>query len=105
MASGTTLSCLTLRMLLGGKRKRRSPFSFPFSCMPCREINYRASRCIVRINGLDSELWKEDNPVCTVAGGRWYPHSENRDCRGCETEKKAVEEARKRIWNRAEGKF
>ena len=25
-----------------------------------REINYRGIECIVRINGLDSELWKED---------------------------------------------
>ena len=33
-----------------------------------REINYRGIECIVRINGLDSELWKEDIR-CAVAGG------------------------------------
>lgn len=33
-----------------------------------REINYRGIECIVRINGLDSELWKEDIR-CAVSGG------------------------------------
>lgn len=33
-----------------------------------REINYRGIECIVRINGLDSGLWKEDIR-CAVAGG------------------------------------
>ena len=33
-----------------------------------REINYSGIECIVRINGLDSELWKEDIR-CAVAGG------------------------------------
>lgn len=33
-----------------------------------REINYRGIECIVRINGLDSDLWKEDIR-CAVAGG------------------------------------
>ena len=69
-----------------------------------REINYRGIECIVRINGLDSELWKEDIR-CAVAGGRWYPHSENRDCRGCETGRKGGGRGRKRIWNRARESF
>ena len=33
-----------------------------------REINYRGIECIVRINGLDSDLWEEDIR-CAVAGG------------------------------------
>lgn len=33
-----------------------------------REINYRGIECIVRINGLDSDLWKEDIR-CAVSGG------------------------------------
>ncbi len=33
-----------------------------------REINYRGIECIVRINGLDSGLWKEDIR-CAVSGG------------------------------------
>ena len=33
-----------------------------------REINYRGIECIVRINGLDTDLWEEDIR-CAVAGG------------------------------------
>ena len=33
-----------------------------------KEINYRGIECIVRINGLDSDLWEEDIR-CAVAGG------------------------------------
>lgn len=33
-----------------------------------KEINYRGIECIVRINGLDSDLWQEDIR-CAVAGG------------------------------------
>lgn len=58
-----------------------------------REINYRGIECIVRINGLDSELWKEDIR-CTVAGGAdgiRIPKTETaEDVRRVE---KAVEEA------------
>jgi citrate lyase subunit beta / citryl-CoA lyase len=58
-----------------------------------REINYRGIECIVRINGLDSELWKEDIR-CAVAGGAdgiRIPKTETaEDVRRVE---KAVEEA------------
>lgn len=58
-----------------------------------REINYRGIECIVRINGLDSELWKEDIR-CAVAGGAdgiRIPKTETaKDVRRVE---KAVEEA------------
>lgn len=58
-----------------------------------REINYRGIECIVRINGLDSELWKEDIR-CVVAGGAdgiRIPKTETaEDVRRVE---KAVEEA------------
>jgi len=58
-----------------------------------REINYRGIECIVRINGLDSELWKEDIR-CAVAGGTdgiRIPKTETaEDVRRVE---KAVEEA------------
>ncbi|UOX70428.1 aldolase/citrate lyase family protein [Enterocloster bolteae] len=58
-----------------------------------REINYRGIECIVRINGLDSELWKEDIR-CGVAGGAdgiRIPKTETaEDVRRVE---KAVEEA------------
>lgn len=58
-----------------------------------REINYRGIECIVRINGLDSELWKEDIR-CAVAGGAdgiRIPNTETaEDVRRVE---KAVEEA------------
>ncbi|HIT65132.1 MAG TPA: HpcH/HpaI aldolase/citrate lyase family protein [Candidatus Ventrimonas merdavium] len=33
-----------------------------------QEINYRGIECIVRINGLDTDLWEED-VRCAVAGG------------------------------------
>ena len=58
-----------------------------------REINYRGIECIVRINGLDSELWKEDIR-CAVSGGAdgiRIPKTETaEDVRRVE---KAVEEA------------
>ena len=58
-----------------------------------REINYRGIECLVRINGLDSELWKEDIR-CAVAGGAdgiRIPKTETaEDVRRVE---KAVEEA------------
>ena len=58
-----------------------------------REINYRGIECIVRINGLDSGLWKEDIR-CAVAGGAdgiRIPKTETaEDVRRVE---KAVEEA------------
>ena len=58
-----------------------------------REINHRGIECIVRINGLDSELWKEDIR-CAVAGGAdgiRIPKTETaEDVRRVE---KAVEEA------------
>lgn len=58
-----------------------------------REINYRGIECIVRINGLDSELWKEDIR-CAVTGGAdgiRIPKTETaEDVRRVE---KAVEEA------------
>ena len=58
-----------------------------------REIHYRGIECIVRINGLDSELWKEDIR-CAVAGGAdgiRIPKTETaEDVRRVE---KAVEEA------------
>ena len=58
-----------------------------------REINYRGIECIVRINGLDSGLWKEDIR-CAVAGGAdgiRIPKTETaKDVKQAET---AVEEA------------
>lgn len=60
-----------------------------------REINYRGIECIVRINGLDSDLWEEDIR-CAVAGGAdgiRIPKTETaEDVRRVE---KAVEEAEK----------
>ena len=60
-----------------------------------KEINYRGIECIVRINGLDSDLWEEDIR-CAVAGGAdgiRIPKTETaEDVRKVE---KAVEEAEK----------
>lgn len=60
-----------------------------------KEINYRGIECIVRINGLDSNLWEEDIR-CAVAGGAdgiRIPKTETaEDVRKVE---KAVEEAEK----------
>lgn len=60
-----------------------------------KEINYRGIECIVRINGLDSDLWEEDIR-CVVAGGAdgiRIPKTETaEDVRKVE---KAVEEAEK----------
>lgn len=58
-----------------------------------REINYRGIECIVRINGLDSELWKEDIR-CAVAGdadGIRIPKTETAE--DVKRVEKAVEEA------------
>ena len=60
-----------------------------------KEINYRGIECIVRINGLDSDLWEEDIR-CAVAGGAdgiRIPKTETAED-GKKVEK-AVEEAEK----------
>ena len=60
-----------------------------------REINYRGIECIVRINGLDSDLWEEDIR-CAVAGGAdgiRIPKTETAE--DVKKVEKAVEEAEK----------
>ena len=60
-----------------------------------KEINYRGIECIVRINGLDSDLWEEDIR-CTVAGGAdgiRIPKTETAE--DVKKVEKAVEEAEK----------
>ena len=47
-----------------------------------KEINYRTTERVVRINGLDTPHWKEDIRVC-VAGSRCHPNRENRKRSGC----------------------
>ena len=81
---------LDLEDAVAEKEKDAARFSL---CHALREINYRGIECIVRINGLDSELWKEDIR-CAVAGGAdgiRIPKTETaEDVRRVE---KAVEEA------------
>ena len=60
-----------------------------------KEINYRGIECIVRINGLDSDLWEEDIR-CAVAGGAdgiRIPKTETAE--DVKKVEKAVEEAEK----------
>ena len=60
-----------------------------------KEINYRGIECIVRINGLDSDLWEEDIS-CAVAGGAdgiRIPKTETAE--DVKKVEKAVEEAEK----------
>ena len=60
-----------------------------------KEINYRGIECIVRINGLDSDLWEEDIR-CAVAGGAVgirIPKTETAE--DVKKVEKAVEEAEK----------
>ena len=60
-----------------------------------KEINYRGLECIVRINGLDSDLWEEDIR-CAVAGGAdgiRIPKTETAE--DVKKVEKAVEEAEK----------
>ena len=60
-----------------------------------KEINYRGIECIVRINGLDSDLWEEDIR-CVVAGGAdgiRIPKTETAE--DVKKVEKAVEEAEK----------
>ena len=60
-----------------------------------KEINYRGTECIVRINGLDSDLWEEDIR-CAVAGGAdgiRIPKTETAE--DVKKVEKAVEEAEK----------
>lgn len=56
---------LDLEDAIAEKEKDSARFSL-FHAL--REINYRGIECIVRINGLDSDLWEEDIR-CAVAGG------------------------------------
>ena len=58
-----------------------------------KEINYRGIECIVRINGLDSDLWEEDIR-CAVAGGAdgiRIPKTETAEdvkrCRSCDPDR------------------
>lgn len=60
-----------------------------------KEINYRGIECIVRINGLNSDLWEEDIR-CAVAGGAdgiRIPKTETAE--DVKKVEKAVEEAEK----------
>ena len=81
---------LDLEDAVAEKEKDAARFSLYHALL---EINYRGIECIVRINGLDSELWKEDIR-CAVAGGAdgiRIPKTETaEDVRRVE---KAVEEA------------
>lgn len=59
------LIMLDLEDAVAEKEKDSARFSL-FHAL--KEINYRGIECIVRINGLDSDLWEEDIR-CAVAGG------------------------------------
>ena len=85
-------SMLDLEDAVAEKEKDSARFSL-FHAL--KEINYRGIECIVRINGLDSDLWEEDIR-CAVAGGAdgiRIPKTETAE--DVKKVEKAVEEAEK----------
>lgn len=86
------LIMLDLEDAVAEKEKDSARFSL-FHAL--KEINYRGIECIVRINGLDSDLWEEDIR-CAVAGGAdgiRIPKTETAE--DVKKVEKAVEEAEK----------